>query len=518
MKRVDLLSLIALVVAVAAWFASEAKKLPGNRLDYWMLGAGVLVLVHLFLRAPDIAEAVGQRQMRHGGNMFILTVAVLFILGAVNWLIYRHDKRWDLTKSQRFSFSEQTRKVLSGLKEDIKITYFANKTAMENGRMRLDIYQALSPHIKAEYVDPMVDPVKAETFDARGPQWPLIILDRGNRRERVTTDTETDITNAIIKVTRDTKKTICFVEGEGERDVDDSQGPGLANAKAALTGSNYETMKISPIRDGKIPAACTVVVVAGPSKDLLPPVIDIIRNYVKNEGKVLFMVEWERESAFTNIVNLLKEWNIEVQNNVIWDPSSVLAGMGPLTPVSRNYPYHDITRDFREATVFHTARGVRANTASMDGVTAQNLVESSKYAWGESDLMLKEPVEQDAKDTPGPVSLAAVATLRAPIVTKPASADMASSPEARIVAVGDVDFASNQLLRMAPGNQDFFLNTIAWLAQDSELIAVRPVEQDRNRLFLTEGQRLFLMVFSVVLIPGVFVVGGVVGWWIRRRG
>jgi ABC-type uncharacterized transport system involved in gliding motility auxiliary subunit len=517
MKRIDLLSLIALVVAAAAWFLHAQEKLPGNRLDYYMIGAGVLVLVHLFLRAPDITEAIGARQMRHGGHVVVLTVAVLVILIAVNWLANRHNKRWDLTKSKRFSFSEQTRKVMSGLKEDIKITYFHNKGAMENGRMRLDIYQALSPHIKTEYVDPMVDPIKAEAFDARGAL-PLIVLDRGNRRERVTTDTETDITNGIIKVTRDTKKTICFMEGEGERDIDDSQGPGLSNAKESLKGGNYETQKVSPIRDGKIPESCTALVVAGPNKDLLPSVVDIIRSYVKNEGKVFFMVEWERQEAYPNITALLKEWNVELQNNVIWDPSSVLAGMGPLTPVSRNYPWHDITRDFREATVFHTARGVRANTASADGITAQNLVESSKYAWGEADLMLKEPVEQDAKDAPGPMSLAAVVTLRAPIVTKPANEAMASNPEARVVVVGDADFASNQLLRMAPGNQDFFLNTISWLAQDSELIAIRPVEQDKNRLFLTEGQRLFLLVFSVILVPGMFVVGGVVGWWMRRRG
>jgi ABC-type uncharacterized transport system involved in gliding motility auxiliary subunit len=518
MKRVDLLSLIALVVAIAAVFLYQAEKLPGNRLDYYLIGAGVLVLVHLFLRAPDIGDAIGARQMRHGGNVLALTLAVTVILVAVNWLADRHDKRWDLTKSQRFSFSEQTRKVLGGLKEDIKITYFHQKAAMENGRMRLEIYEALSPHIKAEFVDPMVDPVKAEAFDARSPQLPIIVLDRGSRREKITSDSETDITNAIIKVSRDTKKTVCFMEGEGERDIDDNQGPGVANAKAALAAGNYVAQRVSPIRDGKLPEACTVVIIAGPSKDLLPQVIDVVRSYVKNGGKVLFLVEWERQGSFPNLVALLKEWNVEVQNNVIWDPSSVLAGMGPLTPVSKNYPYHDITRDFREATVFHTARGVRANTATTEGVTAQNLVESSRYAWGETDLNLKEPVQQDPQDTRGPVSMAVAVTLRAPVVTKAAAEDMASGPESRVVVVGDADFASNQLLRMAPGNEDFFLNTIAWLVHDSELIAIRPVAQDQNRLFLTQSQNLFVLVFSVFVIPGLFVVGGIVGWWRRRRG
>ncbi len=118
----------------------------------------------------------------------------------------------------------------------------------------------------------------------RGP-WPILIVEKGTNKEKITNDSEQDITNALIKVTRDRKKTVCFAEGEGERDIEDSGERGCSGAKGALTKSQYETKKVVLLREKKVPADCTVFVVAGPGNDLLPAAIDAIRSYVKAGGK-----------------------------------------------------------------------------------------------------------------------------------------------------------------------------------------------------------------------------------------
>jgi gliding motility-associatede transport system auxiliary component len=536
MKTIDALLPLGLVVMAASWVASRAEKLPG-KVEYWLAGGAVLVAIHLALRWEDIARGRA-RQLRYGSNTAVLVLAVLGILGAVNYVANRRDKRWDLTKGQRYSLSDQTKKILEGLKQDVTITYFQRKTDVAPSQDRMKTFQAVSPRIKVEFVDPIQSPARAQEYDVRGP-WPVLVVERGSKRERITNDSEQDLTNALIKVTRDSRKTVCFAEGEGERDIDDSGERGFSGAKAALGRSQYETQKVLLVREGKVPAACTVLVVGAPERDLLPQVTDAVRAYVRQGGKALLLAEPEMKVATPNLVGLLKEWNLEAGPDVVVDVSGMgqLFGTGPITPiVGPPYPYHEITKDFRVMTAFHTARSLEAGKGTIEGVTAQNLLETSPASWAETDLTLKEPIEMnEGKDRKGPVPLGAVATVRVlpsplPSAAPPASPAALPSPspssgaegeaqekkaEGRVAAFGDADFASNQLLAFQ-GNQDLFLNTVAWLAQDPDLISIRPKEPDDQRMFLTQQQQWNVSMLALVLLPGLFVVLGISAWWRRR--
>jgi ABC-type uncharacterized transport system involved in gliding motility auxiliary subunit len=209
-------------------------------------------------------------------------------------------------------------------------------------------------------------------------------------------------------------------------------------------------------------------------------------------------------------------------------------GTGELTPIAVDYPYHEITRGFRVMTAFHQARRMQAATGTMEGVFAQDLVKTSPASWAETDLTLKSPVQFDeGKDKKGPIALAAVATVTAtptpspspspsPSVSPSASPSASPSPEeaapkkeGRVAAFGDSDFASNTLVGFQ-GNRDLFLNTVAWLAQDADLISIRPKEPEDQRLVLSRLQQQNLAVLALLLIPGVFIVMGIREWWSRR--
>jgi ABC-type uncharacterized transport system involved in gliding motility auxiliary subunit len=217
-------------------------------------------------------------------------------------------------------------------------------------------------------------------------------------------------------------------------------------------------------------------------------------------------------------------------------PIGQLFGTGPLTPLVQQYPYHEITRDFRLATALHTARSMAAGKGTLEGVSAQNLVETTPASWAESDLSLKEPIEMNSgKDKQGPIALGAVATVAvaqpapaaspspspsaspaaSPSPSPEAEAEPEKKPEGRVVAFGDADFASNAMLGFQ-GNQDFFLNTVAWLCEDTDLISIRPREPDDQRMFLTGVQQRNVAYLALVVLPGLFVVLGVANWWRRR--
>ena len=208
-----------LFLALVALAVSRSQRgLPGG-LQPYLIAAGALLLAHLVLRWEDVASILSGRSARYGTNTAVAVLVVLGILGGVNWFAARYPKRLDLTKGQRYSLSDQTKKIVSGLKDEVKITYFQRERDFARGQERLKDYEALSSKLKVELVDPVKQPGKAQAYDARGP-WPILVVERGTAREKLTNDSEQDITNALIKVTRDSKKTVCFQEGEGERDLD----------------------------------------------------------------------------------------------------------------------------------------------------------------------------------------------------------------------------------------------------------------------------------------------------------
>jgi len=201
-RLVDLLAPLGFLLAVGALaWTRYGKTLPGGLRPY-LIAALALVLLHLILRWEDVAGSVGRRQLKYGTNTAVLVMVVLGILGAANYLVVRHPKRFDLTKDQRYSLSDQTRKVVAGLKDDVKITYFQRQRDMARGQDRLKEYQALSPRLKVEFVDPVQSPAKAQAYDVRGP-WPILVVEKADKRERVSNDGEQDITNALLKITRE---------------------------------------------------------------------------------------------------------------------------------------------------------------------------------------------------------------------------------------------------------------------------------------------------------------------------
>ena len=530
-RLIDFLAPIGLAIMASAGIAARQGYPLKPNLDTYLLVGLALVVLHVGLRWEDIYRAIGGRQLRYGSNTAVLIVVVLAILIGVNYLVSRHPLKKDLTRNQRYSLSDQTKKVVQGLKDDVRIVYFQRASEMEGsaGVDRVKDYAGLSPHVKAEFVDPIARPTRANELDVKGP-WPSIVIERGGKRERVNNDSEQDLTNAFIKVTREGKKTVCFAQGEGEKDIDDADESGLSGIKTALGRDLYETRKVVLAREQTMPADCSVLVVAGPQNDLLPPTTEMIRTWVKGGGKAMLLADPELKTKTPNYDALIKDFNIEAGMDVVVDVSGFgqIFGTGELTPIAVDYPYHEITRGFRVMTAFHQARRMQAGTGTMEGVFAQDLVKTSPASWAETDLALKAPVQFDeGKDKKGPISLAAVATVTvtpSPSPSPSPSVSPSASPspdvaapkrEGRVAAFGDSDFASNTLVSFQ-GNRDLFLNTVAWLAQDADLISIRPKEPDDQRLVLTRNQQQNLLVLALLLIPGVFIVMGIRQWWSRR--
>jgi ABC-type uncharacterized transport system involved in gliding motility auxiliary subunit len=491
----------------------------------YMTWAGlVCILAYMLAQWRDVMSFYGTRQARYGTVSIIGILVAIGIFAAVNYLGSRQTKRWDLTENQAHSLSEQSIKILQGLDEPVQFTVYDQETGFDRFRNRLETYQYESDQVKVEYVD--VDRQPARAKEAGITQYGTVVATYRNREQRLTTSIEEqDVTNALIKLVSGAEKKVYFTVGHGERETDSADRLRGYNAiTAALGNDNFAVAPLPLIQQQQVPEDATVVIVAGPTTDFLAPEIDAMKRYVARGGKVLALIDPPPAAGadLPNLVGFLKEWSIELGTDVVVDASGIgqLFGGDASVPVVLNYPAHPITDNFGVMTAFPHARSVQAGQGGTH--TPQPLLETSQQSWAETDLknFAAGNVEfNEGGDRRGPVSVgvavsAPAAEPPAPPLAGNASPD-APKPESRIVVIGDSDFAGNNALGIQ-GNQDLFLNAVNWLAQQEDLIAIRPRDAQDRRITLTadDQQRVFLL--SILVIPGLVFAGGVYSWWRRR--
>jgi hypothetical protein len=180
---------------------------------------------------------------------------------------------------------------------------------------------------------------------------------------------------------------------------------------------------------------------------------------------------------------------------------------------------HPITEGFRLMTAFPLTRSVSPIEGGTDGRIAQKVLQTSPQSWAEADLKglfdTGKPVQDLTKgDKAGPISLALAVSAAAPEAPAPATPD-APKPEARLVVVGDSDFASNSAVQI-PGNRDIFLNMANWLAQQEDLIAIRPKDPESRPLTMTAEQSTYVFWFAMAVVPLLLFGNAVRVWWRKR--
>jgi len=512
--------LIALAGAGITWFAPAQRNY-----GLILLVVGVLLtLAGMALNSGDLLNMLRGRPFRHGANAVFYSLVALGIVGAVNFLAARHAERFDMTAEKLHSLSPQTRKILDNLSQDVTITafYSPRMASRQQAEDLLDEYKSRSSHIQTQMLDPVRSPAEARALEVEQDGTVIVACDGGDARITSGTLSEEDLTNALIKATAKQKKVICSLTGNGERRLDDTGPEGYDQAAEALRKENFDVKPVRLLEQGASLEGCAALLIAAPTHALLPPEVDAVRKYLAGGGRVLAMVE---PHTTTGLDPLLASYGLKVDQDFIVDvnPMARLFGGSPAAPVVYEYGSHAITKDFEGvATIFPTTASIETTTPTEKGVTTAALGHTGNQSWGETGEMAERVSFDEGKDKPGPLNVAAVAWGSVgdgkeadPNAAAAASTSSTTTKEARLVLFGDADFASNQAF-MAAGNKDLFQNTIAWLAESTDLISIRPKSRASQPVILTELQARVLYAYSLFVSPLVMVALGL-GVYFRRR-
>ncbi|HEU0183897.1 MAG TPA: GldG family protein [Blastocatellia bacterium] len=461
-----------------------------------IIGA-VLIAVSVVFNFGAIAGVFQNRQGKLSANTTILSVAVLALVVVANFLGYRHHKRFDLTTEGLYSISEQTKKVAANLSKDVKVIYFNRDETPFSDLMRE--YKYAGSRISYERVDPQKSPGLVRQYKPKREGDIAVVA--GGRTEIISSGTEQAVTNAILKVTRDTVKTVCFVEGHGEKATSDAQTTnGFSIVEQRLKDENFQTKTVLLVKEQQVPSECAALVVAGPQHSFTQPEASMIGKYLDGGGKAMLMLDPETDPQLGDV---LKSWGVDATDNIVLDRAQFHPSGGPEAPLVIDYGSHSITKDFgRTLTVFPKARALKLTNGG--GANASPILSTSVESYAKDKITPGAEAEYDpAKDQKGPLTIGAAVSKNV------------GGKEARLVVIGDSDFATNGAFKF-DRNGDLFLNSVNWLAEEEDLISIRPKSMTNRSVTMNERQLNTFMLFIVILMPLAVLGSGAYTWWNRR--
>ena len=450
------------------------------------------------------------RQTKYVAYATTYVLVILAVVAVANVLANRYNKSFDATANKRYTLSDQTAKIVKGLKDGATITFYDRPRGFPEAKDLLDRYANLSPRIRVEYVDVDKDPLIARQAGVKS--FGTAIVQIGAKKEEAKGLTEEGVTGAFIRDLKNNSRTVCFVAGSGEHRIDDSDRSGYSQFKDLLGKDNYLAKSIDLLQKAEIPTDCTVVVVGGPSGDYQQPEIDAIKKYVESGGRALILLDAPLKMGTKEIADndalssLLQNWGVTPNKDLILDlnPIGQLAGLGPQVALVTRYDPHPIVNEMKgSATGFPLSRSLE--TKSGDKTTVQKLFDSSESSLSTTKLDSPNIDPRDPKNKKGPMTIAAAGTYNTGN----------KDSQGRFVAVGSSSWAANSFLRFN-GNRDLALNIMNWLSSDEELISIRPKERDDRRIMMTQAQMRWVIIASQFLFPLAVILAGVSVWWRRR--
>jgi ABC-type uncharacterized transport system involved in gliding motility auxiliary subunit len=448
--------------------------------------------------------------MRRRLSSIVRTLLIALAAAAVAFLSTRFGFERDLSHANGASLSPPSIALLKTLDAPVEVVSYASR---QNGLRAViadfvDRYRRAKPDVTLRFVDPDADP---EAMRAAGVtvDGEMDIRYR-DRSERLKVLSETEFSNALLRLSRDRDRIIAFLEGEGERQALGKANADLGQFVATLADRGLRAVPLPLANTGKVPENADLVVIANPRVALAPAVASELVDYVDRGGNLLWLTEPDENAGLDALANAL---SVRVLPGTVVDASGSAFGLAdPSFVALATYPPHAITKNFLLTTLLPqpAALAQLANPAW----DVKPILRSSDKSWNETGHIPKageaaDTIRQDADagEIAGPLDLGFALSRISPRPDK---------REQRAVVIGDGDFLSNSFLGNG-GNRELGQRVFDWLLGDDDQITVPDKSAPDRTLSLTQAQLGALSVAFLVALPLVLAASGMLIWWQRRR-
>jgi hypothetical protein len=430
------------------------------------------------------------------------TLGLFASAGLILLLAYRHPLRVDLSPERAYTLSTHARHILAGLDRDVHVTVFVRSEDPRTPVLKDLLWRVAraTRRVRYDFVDLNRSPALARQYGI--DRYGALVVESGQQRRDVSNAAEGALLAAVLAVTRPSDRTVYFLTGHGEHAPTDSdRKTGYSSVSRALEEDQFHVRDLPLVGPEGVPVDATVVVIAGPRKDLLPGEAERLDAYLDRGGSVLMLLDPESPASFAAVA---ARRGITPLEQVVVDPERRLAaGEGVTILVSGLTASFLVSGTLEAPPVFSFARPLRLVSDADHPVIG--FLQSGKASY-------PIPIGAPANAPGGPAGPQIVGAAK---VLPSAGGDAKAG---RMLVLGDADFASNALIDYL-GNKDLVVNAANWLARDESLIAARAQQKEtgREQFFVTDAQGRMSFWLAAVVQPGLFFAFGIVAFVRRRR-
>ncbi len=503
-----LLGIATFLSATAAWvlYLMNFDSLVVKGL--WA-AAAALGLAWIFVSRKNLLQFFTRKSTRTGVNVAFVVFLVLGILVFVNMLAKEYNWRKDLTRSSVNSLSPQTIKILKELPQEVKVYYFSTLQDKEKNATLFKNYAYVSKRFLYEFVDTTRRPTLVQSMEVKRNNTVVFQLGGTNKKVKVEGVSEEKLTNGLIKLLQTKEQVVYFVTGHGERTLS-SDPLGYSALQEELEKQGYTVKEFNLLSAANIPADAAMLAIIGPTTTFFPKELEAIKAWLAKGGRLLAALDLDpRENGLAKgsrqLAEFLRNYGVKTTGQMLVDHLSRLANEDAQVVLGfSGSPEHPVTKDFpfsaRSASFLFSLSTYFTQETSDFAVTP--LVLTSPEVWAESDwasLKAGKVSFQQGQDTKGQMALAVAM----------------EKEKSRLVVFGTSAFATNLMLDKAL-NRNLFLNAVAWLADNEQLISILPKDEGGSIKPFHGGMVNLVLFVSVFLTPLLLVVAGV--WvWVRRK-
>ncbi len=472
--------------------------------------------------APKTGGGKGKLAFRGGAYSLAISAIVLALLVVVNVLAGVLPAAWtkyDISASQLYSVTSNTKVVLNALEEDVTI-YWIVQADQEDVVLEtlLSKYESLSDHVKVEKKNPDVYPTFAQQYTDETVENNSLIVVCGDRSRYIPIDDiylyevdmytytsyldsfdgEGAITSAIDYVVTEDLPQVYQLEGHGEADLP-------STFQEQLEKGNVELQSLSLLTVDQIPEDAACLLIYAPASDISTEERDMLADYVATGGKLLVMAGPVEDASLDNLNSLLSDYGVTVNEGIVVEGDREhYASQSPLA-LMPDMSSNDITDPLIEERyypILTIANGLTVGEDTGEG-TVTTLLTTSDAAFSKAAGYEMTSYDQEEGDIAGPFVL---------------GVSIASDGGGQLVWFTSGTFLDDGYNAYSSGaNVNLAMNALSSLVGEREAMAIRSKSLGYNYLTISDSTASLLQVTMIGLFPLLFLGTGIFVVVRRRR-
>lgn len=461
------------------------------------------------------------RKFRGGAYATAISAVVIIIIVVLNIIVTELDLKIDISKDGKYTLTDVTKDYVKDIKDDITIYYLA-QTGQEDktATQIIEKYPQASGNIKVVYKDPVLNPNFASQYvDDQVSNGSVLVVNNTNNRVKYVDnssmivtqmdsqtyqtyqtgiDVEGQVTSAIQYVTTEDLPVMYTVTGHGETDIG-------TTITSALSKINVTSKSINTLTTQSIPEDCSLLLINAPQNDFSPDEVTMIKDYLSKGGDALIYTDFNANSL-ENFNSVLSYYGVSVVPGFVVEGSQDHYMGQYITNLVPNIEYHDITSSLTSANTLVVApqsSGLQTLDTVRSTITTTPLLTTSEEAYSKTNINSTNASKEDG-DIDGPFNLGVAIT------------ETYNEAETKLVVYGSPLLIDEGTVSVSSlGNLDLFLNSVNYVTDKKDTLAVRTVSTEQQYLNVTASEANLWTVLIVVVVPVLVLAAG--GFVVLRR-